>query len=102
MPSAARCTARSTLCIPDASRPSSANGFPGCVARGVLFPVATDGAVVGGYVVAPHAADEGGILNLGGGAGHRRRGVGRALVRHVLGELARRTVKLAFLEVRES
>lgn len=68
----------------------------------MLFSVATDGAVVAGYVVAHHAADEGEILNLGVTPGHRRGGVGRALVRSVLGELARRMVKVAFLEVRES
>src|SRR3989454_8644026 len=32
--------------------PWSANDFQECVAGGVLFSVATDGAVVGGYVVA--------------------------------------------------
>ena len=68
----------------------------------MLFSVATAGAVVVGYVVAHHAADEGEILNLGVTPGHRRRGVGHELVRHVLGELACRTVKVAFLEVRES
>src|SRR3989442_2024291 len=82
--------------------PWSANDFQECVAGGVLFSVATDGAVVGGYVVAHHAADEGEILNLGVAPGHRRRGIGRALVQHVLGVLARCTVKVAFLEVRES
>src|SRR3989442_13126213 len=82
--------------------PWSANDFQECVAGGVLFSVATDGAVVAGYVVAHHAADEGEILNLGVTAGHRRRGVGRALVRHVVGELGRRTVKAPFVEVREA
>jgi len=82
--------------------PWSANDFQECVAGGVLFSVATAGPVVVGYVVAHHAADEGEILNLGVTHGHRRRGVGRELVRHVLGELSRRTVKVAFLEVRES
>src|SRR2546428_8684825 len=82
--------------------PWSANDFRECVAGGVLFSVATAGAAVVGYVVAHHAADEGEILNLGVTPGHRRRGVGHELVRHVLGELARRTVKVAFLEVRES
>ena len=82
--------------------PWSANDFQECVAGGVLFSVATAGAVVVGYVVAHHAADEGEILNLGVTHDHRRRGVGHELVRHVLGELACRTVKVAFLEVRES
>src|SRR2546428_11559116 len=82
--------------------PWSANDFRECVAGGVLFSVATAGAVVVGYVVAHHAADEGEILNLGVTPGHRRRGVGHELVRHVLGEPACRTVKVAFLEVRES
>src|SRR3989442_1539873 len=82
--------------------PWSANDFQECVAGGVLFSVATACAAVAGYVVAHHAADEGEILNLAVTPLHRRRGLGRALVRHVLGRLARRMVKIVFLEARQS
>jgi len=82
--------------------PWSANDFQECVAGGVLFSVATARAAVAGYVVAHHAADEGEILNLAVTPLHRRRGLGRALVRHVLGRLARRMVKIVFLEARQS
>ena len=68
----------------------------------MLFSVATARAAVAGYVVAHHAADEGEILNLAVTPLHRRRGLGRALVRHVLGRLARRMVKIVFLEARQS
>src|SRR5947208_12722227 len=70
--------------------PWSANDFQECVAGGVLFSVATDGAVVGAYVVAHHAADEGKILNPGVAPGHRRRAIARALVRPALGGLPAR------------
>src|SRR2546426_11133875 len=76
--------------------------FQECVAGGVLFSVATARAAVAGYVVAHHAADEGEILNLAVTPLHRRRGLGRALVRHVLGRLARRMVKIVFLEARQA
>src|SRR5947208_6813636 len=55
--------------------PWSANDFQECVAGGVLFPGAPDGAVAGGYVVAHHAADAGDILHLGVAPRPRRRGI---------------------------
>jgi [ribosomal protein S18]-alanine N-acetyltransferase len=60
------------------------------------------GGLVAGYVVAHHAADEGEILNLGVAAAHRRRGLGRALVEHMLAALGSRGVRTVYLEVRES
>ena len=69
---------------------------------GVPFLVAEVGGLVGGYVVAHHAADEGEILNLGVARAHRRRGLGRALVEQVLAALAARGVRVVYLEVRES
>lgn len=52
--------------------------------------------------MAYYAADEGEILNLGVASDHRRRGIGRALVRSVLAALASRDVDAVYLEVRES
>jgi ribosomal-protein-alanine N-acetyltransferase len=68
----------------------------------VPFLVATAGDHVAGYAVAHYAGDEGEILNLGVGAAHRRRGMGRALVEGMLLTLGRRGVRSAYLEVRES
>jgi ribosomal-protein-alanine N-acetyltransferase len=82
--------------------PWSADDFRECVAGGVPFAVATTGTEIMGYVVAHQAADEGEILNLGVARLRRRRGIGRALVQHMLGELRRRGVVSVYLEVRES
>lgn len=57
---------------------------------------------VAGYVIAHCAADEGEILNLGVAPAHRRRGLGRALVKQVLADLCTRRVRTVYLEVRES
>jgi len=72
------------------------------VTSGAPFLVAELGGLVAGYVVAQCAADEGEILNLGVAVAHRRRGVGRALVEHVLAALGVRGVRVVYLEVRES
>src|SRR5205823_9820694 len=56
------------------SDPWSRRDFAECVTTGIPFLVAEVGGLVGGYVVAHHAADEGEILNLGVAGGHRRRG----------------------------
>jgi ribosomal-protein-alanine N-acetyltransferase len=72
------------------------------VTSGVPFLVAEAGGLVAGYVVAHCAADEGEILNLGVAVAHRRRGVGRELVRAVLAALGARGVRAVYLEVRES
>ena len=66
------------------------------------FLVAERHGLVAGYVVAHRAADEGEILNLGVAAAHRRQGIGRALVEHVLQALAALGVRTVYLEVRES
>jgi ribosomal-protein-alanine N-acetyltransferase len=84
------------------SDPWSANDFGECVAAGVPFLVAERRSVVVGYVVAHYAADEGEILNLGVTPAHRRRGIGRALIRRMLQLLAGRGVRHVFLEVRAS
>lgn len=47
-------------------------------------------------------ADQGEILNLGVALQARRRGIGSALVRHILGVFAAAGVREAFLEVRDS
>lgn len=66
------------------------------------FLVAEERGVVAGYVVAQWAADEGEILNLGVAPGHRRRGVGRALVEAMLARCGARGVRAVYLEVREA
>lgn len=55
-----------------------------------------------GYVIAHSAEDEGEILNLAVSPAARRRGIGRALVEHVLAALRVRGARAAYLEVRES
>ena len=55
-----------------------------------------------GYIVGRSVLDQGEILNLGVALRARRRGVGRALVRHLLAALAVTGVRSVFLEVRES
>src|SRR2546429_681442 len=61
------------------SDPWSRRDFAECVTTGIPFLVAEVDGLVGGYVVAHHAADEGEILNLGVAGAHRRHGLGRAL-----------------------
>lgn len=60
------------------------------------------GGVVAGYIVARLVADEGEILNLAVAAPYQRRGVGRDLVRAVLGRLGAGGARSVYLEVRES
>ncbi|HEX4600948.1 MAG TPA: ribosomal protein S18-alanine N-acetyltransferase [Gemmatimonadales bacterium] len=82
--------------------PWPARDFKECVALGVPFLVAEERGVVAGYVVGQWVADEGEILNLGVAPGHRRRGVGRALVEAMLARCGERGVTTVYLEVRES
>ena len=84
------------------SDPWPERDFEERLAAGVVFLVATVDDGVAGYVVARQAADEGEILNLGVARGRRRLGIGRALVRAGLRELAGRGAAAVYLEVRES
>ena len=84
------------------SDPWSRRDFAECVTSGLPFLVAEVDGLVAGYVIAHCAADEGEILNLGVAVAHRRHGVGRALVEHVLAALGARGVRVVYLEVRES
>jgi ribosomal-protein-alanine acetyltransferase len=84
--------------------PWSAQDFRDCVMSDTHFLVAEaggSGAIIG-YVVALEAADEGEILNLAVAPAGRRNGLGRALVRYILGALTARGVRQVYLEVRES
>jgi [ribosomal protein S18]-alanine N-acetyltransferase len=67
-----------------------------------MFLVGESVDKIAGYVVALDAADEGEILNLAVAPAGRRHGLGRALVEHVLDELASRGARQVYLEVRES
>ncbi len=82
--------------------PWSRGDFADCLRNGWPIYVAENGAAPIGYIVGRAVVDQGEILNLGVALAVRRRGIGTALVRTLLGEFARRGVVSAFLEVRES
>jgi ribosomal-protein-alanine N-acetyltransferase len=82
------------------SDPWSASAFRDLEAA--LFVVAEADAKVVGYLVGRTAADEGEILNLAVGSGHRGKGVGRALVDHALSTFREHGVGMVYLEVRDS
>lgn len=71
----------------------------------VAWPAGPDGdplpGAPAGFGVARAAADEGEIMALGVCAAARRRGSGRRLLDGLVGGLARRGARLAFLEVAE-
>lgn len=69
---------------------------------GDIFLVAESTAALVGYAVAWSLGPEGEILNLAVAPSDRGRGTGRALLDALLGDLARRAVRRAFLEVRLS
>ena len=84
------------------SDPWSTQDFRDCVSFALFF-VADEGEErIAGYVVALEAADEGEILNLAVAPTGRRRGLGRALVEHMVQALRERGVRQVYLEVRES
>ena len=64
--------------------------------------VVVDGREIVGYVFGIGVEDVGEILNVAVAHEHRRQGIGRALVQHLLGELVQSGVRQVFLEVRES
>ena len=67
-----------------------------------LWVVATnDGAVIG-YVGAQIVPDEADMMNLAVDAQHRRQGIGKALVEHLIASLQERMVRSLTLEVRVS
>jgi ribosomal-protein-alanine N-acetyltransferase len=59
-------------------------------------------APIAGYIVARETAGELHINNVAVRAEYRRRGIGAALLSHVLDEARRRKAKAAFLEVRSA
>jgi [ribosomal protein S18]-alanine N-acetyltransferase len=68
----------------------------------VPFFVAEERGAMLGYTIAHWAADEAEILNLGVAPAHRRQGVGRALVEHMLAALRDCGARVVYLEVRQS
>jgi len=66
------------------------------------FLVAWESEELAGFIVGRHAVDQGEILNVGVAPKWRRRGVGEALVRGLLGEFCADGVTQMFLEVRAS
>ena len=65
-------------------------------------PSGIESAAVAGYIVARETAGELHINNVAVRAEYRRRGIGAALLNHVLDEARRRKAKAAFLEVRSA
>src|SRR4029450_6910418 len=59
-------------------------------------------APIAGYIVARETAGELHINNVAVRAEYRRRGIGAALLNHVIDEARRRKAKAAFLEVRSA
>jgi [ribosomal protein S18]-alanine N-acetyltransferase len=57
---------------------------------------------IAGYIIARETADELHINNVAVRIQYRRRGIGAALLNHVINEARRRKVKAAFLEVRSA
>ena len=71
----------------------------------VSFVLAEDRAregTVAGYAILLSAADEAELLNLAVAHDHRRKGVGKALLRHVLETAANSGIRRVYLEVRDS
>lgn len=64
--------------------------------------VAMAGETVAGFLVGWIAADQVHVANIAVTAGHRRRGVGTAMMLRLLGEAVRRGCTSSSLEVRES
>jgi [ribosomal protein S18]-alanine N-acetyltransferase len=69
---------------------------------GVAAFVSERNGAISGIVVGRRVLDEAEILNLAVMKGMRRHGEGRALVGHILNQLAESHVSRVFLEVRES
>lgn len=61
-----------------------------------------DGGVVQGYLLFWHVADEAHVINVAVAPAHRRRGVGRALVEHLLEYARQSAIVKVLLEVRAS
>lgn len=64
--------------------------------------VALDGDAVVAYVGVTCVLDEGSVTNVATHPDHRRRGIGRQILRRMLAEAADRGIASVFLEVRES
>ena len=67
-----------------------------------LHVARVDGGVIVGYVLYWHVVDEGHVINVAVAPQHRRHGVGRALVAHLLDHARTNGVIKLFLEVRAS
>lgn len=85
------------------STPWTAQGFADTLHReDILFLVACEQNRLLGYAGVYCAADEGEITNVAVAQGARRRGVGGALLKTLIGMLADRQIRRVVLEVRTS
>ncbi len=85
------------------SDPWSAEGFREVLSTSICFGlVAAAGKELEGYFLARLLVGEAEVLNLAVNPDHRRRGIGRALLKAGLSELRLRGGREVFLEVRES
>jgi ribosomal-protein-alanine N-acetyltransferase len=91
----------------DFSRPWSEHEFASLLEQEPVFgfgvwQVGSRKAVLAGFVLARHAADEGEILTIAVSRAQRRRGLGRDLMEAVLRELHAQRAEALFLEVDET
>ena len=82
--------------------PWTAGMFADCLGSGHECWVAREGAAILGYAILAAAAGEAHLLNVCVTPGVRRRGHGRALVRHMIDRAIGREARTLFLEVRPS
>jgi [ribosomal protein S18]-alanine N-acetyltransferase len=69
-------------------------------AHGALIPDGPQPAAPAGFVLTRHAADEEELLLIAVAPAHRRKGLGEALIAHLLVAASRRSVSKIFLEMR--
>lgn len=84
------------------STPWSSSFFHRCLKRGCRGWVVEIGGRIEGYAMVAHASGIAHLMNLCVAPAHRRRGLGRRLLRHLVAEARRARTMAIILEVRES